>query len=212
MDLNKCVVYDVEVLRTPDEVDGGWDNPKAMGFASGVAYSYEKDQYFFFLHEEGREKLIKLLDRNIAISFNGIKFDSCVLLGNNRRHDESGTTWRLDTATEPYVCWQNIDLLLEYIKARFQYETVVEAEVKLGDKTIHDGSFGLDGLAQGTLGLNKTGHGALAPLLYKDCKYEELLEYNLQDVRLTKKLFDFVRLYGYLVDRTGKAVKIPDIL
>jgi len=26
MDLNKWVVYDVEVLRTPDEVDGGWDN------------------------------------------------------------------------------------------------------------------------------------------------------------------------------------------
>lgn len=209
MDLNKWVVYDVEVLRTPDEVDGGWDNPEAMGFASAVAYSYEKDQYFFFLHEEGREELIKLLDRNIAISFNGIQFDSRVILGNDRRLDESGETWGLNTATTPYADWKNIDLLVEYIRARFQYQTVYEAEKKLGDKIIHDGSFGLDGLAQATLGLNKTGHGAKAPVLYKQRKYDELLAYNLQDVRLTKKLFDFIRFYGYLIDGLGAVIKIP---
>lgn len=49
------IVYDVEIAKEVDSVKGKWDNPEGMGFGSAVAYSYEKDQYFFFLHEEGRE-------------------------------------------------------------------------------------------------------------------------------------------------------------
>lgn len=203
MDLNKCVVYDVEVLRGPDQVDGAWNNPEAMGFSSAVAYTYEKDQYHFFLHPESLSELLKLLDHKTAVSFNGINFDSRVILGNDRSIDRSGRI------SKDGLWFDNWDILLEYIRNRYVYRNVKEAQDRLGDKAIHDGSFGLDGLAQGTLGLNKTGHGAKAPLLYKDGKYGELLAYNLQDVRLTKKLFDFVRFYGYLIDRLARVIKIP---
>jgi len=203
MDLNKCVVYDVEVLRGPDHVDGGWDNPAAMGFSSAVAYSYEKDRYYFFLHQEEISGLLKLLDHKTAVSFNGIHFDSRVILGNDRAIDRFGRISR------DGLWFDNYDILLEYVRSRYNYNTVRQAEARLGDKTIHDGSFGLDGLAEGTLGLNKIGHGAKAPELYKDGKYEDLLAYNLQDVRLTRKLFEFVRFYRYLTDRLGKAIKIP---
>lgn len=203
MILEHCVCYDVEVALNPKDVTGGFENPEGLGFSSAVAYSWDKDQYFFFLHEEGRKGLIDLLDRKIAVSFNGIKFDSRVVLGNDRTVDQNGKTFMRQERS-----WDNIDLLLEYIKVRFSYPNVAEAEKRLGDRAIHDGSFSLDGLAEGTLGMKKTGHGAQAPILYQEKKYEELLSYNLMDTRLTRKLFDFVREYGFLVDRKGRTVRI----
>ena len=182
-----------------------------MGFGSAVAYSYEKDQYFFFLHEQGRAGLIELLDRNMAIGFNSIKFDSRVVLGNDRKFDEDGDVWTQPIQSSSYVTWKNTDLLLEYIKARFDYDTVAGAEERLGDRAIHDGSFSLDGLAEGTFGLKKTGHGAHAPILYQQEKYDELLEYNLHDVRLTRKLYDFAMKFKYMVDRKGRVVRTPTI-
>ena len=80
--------------------------------------------------------------------------------------------------------------------------------MKQSDTSIHDGSFGLDGLANGTLGLKKTGHRVKAPLLYQAEKYAELLEYNCNDVKLTKMLFDFVRKYGFMVDAANRVVRI----
>ena len=200
--LDRCVVYDVEIINEVKTVPGGWDNPEAMGFASGVAYDYRRDRYEFFLHPESKDGLLTLLDGRIAITFNGIKFDSRVILGNDRKLTLGGAT-----KTDRFI-WSNYDLLLEYIKARFSYATVGEAEGRLGDKAIHDGSFGLDGLAEGTFGMHKTGHGAHAPVLYAEKKYDELLDYNLHDVRLTKKLFEFVLEYGFMVNRMMRVVKI----
>lgn len=201
------VVYDVEVMRGPEEVDGGWDNPEGMGLASAVVYSYADDQYRFFVGPESREQLLKQLNGKTVVSFNGIKFDSRVILGNTRAL--SGNYTSIPSAPKSESAgWWNVDLLLEYIQKRFGLNILYEAEAKLGDKTIHDGSFGLDGLAQGTFGLRKTGHGAEAPFLYRMGKISELLAYNLHDVRLTKKLFDFARQYGFLVDRDGRAIRI----
>ena len=83
-DLGNCVVYDLEVVTGPDETPGGWDNPYGMGFASGVTYDYATDLYEFFMHDAGAEALRVKLTNRIAISFNGVKFDSRVLLGNER--------------------------------------------------------------------------------------------------------------------------------
>ena len=154
-----------------------------------------------------RAGLIELLSNNKAIGFNSIKFDSRVVLGNDRRFDEGGETWRIASDNIPYVHWKNTDLLLEYIKARFDYKTVGEAENRLGDRAIHDGSFSLDGLAEGTFGLKKIGHGAHAPILYQQAMYDELLEYNLHDVRLTKKLYEFSLKFKYVVDRKGRVIR-----
>jgi len=201
--LETFVVYDVEVAILPDYVKGGWENPEGMGFASAVAYAYGADRYYFFLHEDGRKGLIELLDGKTAVTFNGIKFDSRVVLGNNRDVNPRGTT-----RTEIHG-FGNYDLLLEYLKARYGFTDVGEAEANLGGPVVvHDGSFSLDGLAEGTLRLRKTGHGAEAPLLYQAEQYEALLAYNLHDVRLTRKLFEFAREYGFLVDREGRVVTL----
>lgn len=215
--MKNWIVYDVEVVRGPDEVDGGWNNPEGMGFASAVAYDYSTDKYNFYLHKEGRRILIDDLRGKIAVTFNGVKFDSRVVLGNKREAVIHGVAGMPPSglmhiragraAIEDH--WLDYDILLKYIQARFGYETVKEAENRLGDRTIHDGTFNLDALCWATLGgIGKTGHGAKAPALYQAQEYDRLLDYNLQDVRLTKRLFDFVRHYGYVIDGSGQQITI----
>ena len=153
--------------------------------------------------------MLGFLTGRICVSFNGVNFDSRVLQGNSRIVTATGTTKsKTSGAVGKSSAWQNYDILLEYIKNRFGYESIKEAENRLGDRAIHDGSFSLDGLAEGTFGLRKSGHGAHAPVLYQEENYGELLAYNLHDVRLTRKLFEFIIKYGFVVDRAGRVVRI----
>lgn len=195
------LVYDVEVLRGPDEVEGGWENPEAMGFGTAVAYDTEQDRYHFYGRDD-QVRLIEHLNGQDVVSFNGVRFDNKVLLGNNYQKPR------------PKGCfvnthWNDIDLLLVAVRAKFPgCADVKEAEDKHGARAVHDNTLGLDGLAHGTLGRGKTGHGAHAPKLIAKKDWAGVFEYNLEDVRLTYKLWAFAKQYGFLVDRAGNVLRI----
>jgi hypothetical protein len=186
---------DVEIAKEVKSVPGGWNNPEAMGFGSAVVYGKKEDRYWFFVHNEGRDAMIKLLNGRHVVSFNGIKFDSRVVLDNDRALFPSE-----GLVMKGPVAWANYDILAEYVVTRFNLHDVEAAEKKLGERGIHDGTFNLDALCRHTLGCGKSGHGAEAPLLYQAGKFGELLEYNLQDVRITRKLYEFILDYGFVVD------------
>jgi hypothetical protein len=186
-------VYDVEVLKGPDELETGWSDPWAMGFGTAVVYDYQKDLYLFY-GKGDRLKLVTDLAESIVVSFNGVRFDNNVILQPN-----------VHRVSAP---WQDYDILLEVVKSKFGVSTVTAAEAKVGAPEVHDGSIGLDGLAEGTLGLHKTGHGAKAPDLIREGKWSDVFAYNLNDVRLTRMLYDFIQKYGYLIDRKGNKIFI----
>jgi DEAD/DEAH box helicase domain-containing protein len=54
----------------------------------------------------------------------------------------------------------------------------------------------LNDVAFATLGKKKSGHGLMAIDYYKEGKIEELKKYCLDDVMITKELFDFGVKYG----------------
>lgn len=197
------LVYDIEVLRGPQEIRGGWDNPYGMGFGTAVVYSYGLDQYLFFGPEE-RFDLIKLLTGCRVISFNGIKFDNRVLLGNEYEHCRE-PQWIGEKTP-----WMNVDLLAEVVKAKFGLLDVDAALEKLSNynKAVHDGSINLDGLAEGTLGMHKTGEGAHAPVLIKNGQWPQVYAYNLHDVRLTRMLYNHINKHGRVVDRKNNHISI----
>jgi DEAD/DEAH box helicase domain-containing protein len=58
---------------------------------------------------------------------------------------------------------------------------------------------GLDAIASMTLGSNKSGTGLNAVNLYKDGKLEELAEYCINDVKLTKDLFEYCVTQQHLI-------------
>jgi hypothetical protein len=215
------MIYDVEVLRGPDEVQDGWNDPEGMGFATAVAYDSQTGLYKFYMGNDGRIHLCRDLQGKLAISFNGVKFDSRVILGNHRQADpddvDGHAITEIRSPNPPLAIydfkpgWMEFDILLSYVRTRFGYENIKEAEERLGDKEIHDGSFSLDGLGEGTIGKRKTGHGAHAPELFRDGKFDELFAYNLNDVRLTRQLFEFIRKYRFVIDRKGRVIKFDDL-
>lgn len=64
-------------------------------------------------------------------------------------------------------------------------DIMMEMTVKLGHRV------SLDSVAQATLGAGKSGHGLDAIKYYKNGEWDKLKKYCLDDVRLTKELFEY---------------------
>lgn len=54
----------------------------------------------------------------------------------------------------------------------------------------------LNDLARATLGMEKNGRGEEAVWFYKEGKLDKLAKYCLQDVRLTRDLYDYLKKFG----------------
>jgi len=70
----------------------------------------------------------------------------------------------------------------------------------------------LDDLAQATLGVGKSGTGLDAVRFWQEGKLEELKKYCLQDVAVTRQLYEHGRMHGsvHYVDRfKGEKIAIP---
>jgi DEAD/DEAH box helicase domain-containing protein len=57
----------------------------------------------------------------------------------------------------------------------------------------------LDVLAKENLGYGKIGKGSDAPILYEQGKIDELKEYCLHDVKVTKEVYDLAKTQGHLM-------------
>ena len=77
-----------------------------------------------------------------------------------------------------------------------------------GPRKVFDGTCKLDAIAKATLGIGKTGDGALAPLMIRRKQWAKVFAYNLHDVRITHKLFCFARDKGFLVDGGGRRIVV----
>ena len=202
------IVYDLEISKTIIEA-GGWDNHNSMGLGSAVAYSFNQDRYFFYLHDSDKPKIINLLNGNRVITYNGIRFDSKVLLGEDREIEkaESGVGILVYNKSRT-VKWLEFDIYLQILKSQYNLNNDFDAIGKFpkGGK----GGLKLGGVTQATLGVEqcKTSSGAEAPKMYKAGAYSTLLEYNLQDTILTTKLYKFIRDNNFIKDAFGKQIDL----
>jgi len=189
------LVYDVEVLRGPDEVKRGFSNPEDMGFGTAVVYSIDADFYELYGPND-LQKIKRKLQDNYVIGFNHVQFDNRVLWGNNYR-------------PSPLVeSFEECDLLLRAIYSKFKVSTLDAAIKKSGKFTVFDGSLSLDSICRSTLRRTKSGDGAHAPKMIQKKMWPEVFTYNLHDVRLTTKLYLFVKEHGFLIDRDGNRLFI----
>jgi hypothetical protein len=65
----------------------------------------------------------------------------------------------------------------------------------------------LDQLAEGTLGKNKTSHGLEAVRWWKKGEIDKIREYCLEDVRITKELYDYAKANQKLIFKEGTQLK-----
>lgn len=70
-------------------------------------------------------------------------------------------------------------------------------------KTQYGRRMRLDQLAEGTLGKNKLGHGLEAIKWWQEGNIEKIREYCIEDVRITKELYDHALKEGKLIFKEG---------
>lgn len=61
----------------------------------------------------------------------------------------------------------------------------------------------LDQIAEGTLGVNKSGHGLDAIKWWRDGEIEKVKKYCLDDVRITKDVYEYALKNGKLIFKEG---------
>ncbi|MEK9180035.1 MAG: ribonuclease H-like domain-containing protein [Patescibacteria group bacterium] len=165
------LVFDIETQNFFTDPGVGWDNFAALKISVVGVYSYMHDKYFAFdeYELEKAADLFKTARKIVGFSMN--RYDVPVL----DRHFK-----RLSMTTPDIWEKERVDLLEE-----------VEAET--GQR------ISLSRLAAANLGVKKDMHGSAAIGLYKEGKLDELKEYCLNDVKLTKEIYDIFRKKGELL-------------
>ncbi len=91
----------------------------------------------------------------------------------------------------------DIPVMAKYFKFNLKaipcLDILEEIEIGLGHR------ISLDILAKTNLGIGKTHHGLEAIKFYKEKNFEELKNYCLNDVKITKDLYDLAKKQGHLM-------------
>jgi DEAD/DEAH box helicase domain-containing protein len=180
--MSDTIVFDIETQNFFTDADVGWDNFEALKISVVGAYSYDHDKYFTFGEKEMNEAADLFREAKTIVGFCSNRYDVPVLNNYFLKFGVKVNLWQKD----------RVDLL-ELI------ESATGQRVSLSR------------LAESNLGVKKDMHGSAAIGLYREGKMNELREYCLKDVRLTKDLYDIFRkqrAFMVLNKVTGELLKV----
>lgn len=146
-----------------------------MGISVIGVYDYLTDRYRVFLEDNFQEFQKLVAERDCVIGFNSNAFDNLLC--------EANGLW--------IPSEKSYDLLVEVWRA---------AGLGPAFSPRTHGGFGLEACSYANFGTAKTGNGALAPIDWQQGRRGNVIDYCLNDVKLTKDLVDKVINAGYLVD------------
>jgi len=191
--MKQFMIYDIEIEkaiqgRGESRIDGieycnGWEDHEGMGISVICAYDYATGRFRVFTKSNRDE-------------FSDLSADRCLVGFNNRGFDNKVLS----------KCWgifavESIDILVGIWKGAglgpdFNYKT--------------HGGYGLDACCETNFGVKKTGNGALAPVDWQLGKIGNVIDYCLNDVYLTKRLFETIQTVGEIRNpkNTSEFIKI----
>lgn len=188
-----ALIYDIEILKAiPSPYShcekgikycSGWSDHARMGISVIGAYDYLEGRTRVFC----ADNFPAFIDRaqqpgTLLVGFNSIPFDNAVIAAT------------LGASFEETQCY---DLLREIWIAAGLSPTF--------ERGTH-GGYGLDAVCAKNFGTQKSGNGALAPVLWQKGQIGEVIDYCLNDIRLTKQLFDRALDGGALISPKTEAV------
>lgn len=180
----KYAFLDLEIAREFDaglDKEDAWARARAGAYGISVACVYESwtKRYRFYDELTLEGCLEPILEADCLVTYNGLGFDLPCLSG-----------------------------VLGYRVVPFQHFDILnEIWVALGERRYEKG-WGLGPVSQRTIGLGKLGDGVSAISLYQEGRFAELYTYCLNDVLLTRKLFEHIQLHGQIIGPDGEPLKL----
>lgn len=190
------IIYDIEIAKAIQgrgeqrikgvDYCGGWRDFENMGIACLCAYDYEADRYRVFMEDNITDFLMLADNAEFIIGFNSYNFDNRLIMA------EFGVDFGPKTFDILREIWLSEGL-----------------DADIFNMKTHAG-YGLDQMCQVNFKTNKTGHGALAPVDFQQGRYGSVIDYCIQDIKLTKMLMDRILDKGFLVSPVslGKSIRI----
>lgn len=168
------LVIDIETKNTFADVGGQFNLHKLEASFVGV-YSYNQNAYLPFFEHDFAELGRTLQKAGLVVGFSINRFDIPVM----KKYYE---------ANNPFSTGVNFNIF-----AVERLDLLEEIERAIGSR------ISLDLLAKENLGLGKTHHGLDAVKFYREGNMEELKNYCLHDVKITKDLYDLAKKQGFLM-------------
>ena len=190
----RAFIYDIEIVKAIPERNGendldveycaGWQDHANMGISVCGGFEYDSGRYRVFCTDNLHQFADAVERADIIVGFNNIPFDNAVIR----------------------ATWQPLVKLPENWEAK-SYDLLREIWVAAGlgpefNFKTH-GGFGLDAMCEKNFGTKKSGNGALAPKMWQRGQIGNVIDYCLNDVALTKQLFDKVLADGTLQNPNG---------
>jgi DEAD/DEAH box helicase domain-containing protein len=171
-------VFDLETAKTTKEVQQELDldaegkafgYPHRMMFGCGIVWDSKQKLFVPFKKADEMADFLLGFD-GVLVSWNGRRFDIPVLL--------------------PFI---DID-----VYNRLQAKPHLDMLQDFYERVQGRFRISLDNCAKHTVGVGKIGDGADAPLLFKQGRWEELLEYCKVDVSITKRILEYGLEHGHI--------------
>lgn len=175
------LIYDCEIVKgilgkkdSPIEnieYCDGWNDFDGMGISVICTYSYKTDSYGVFCEDNLHDFKALVNNHYKIIGFNNFKFDDMLCKANG-----------FDIPQD-----KSYDILVEVWKAAGLLPFFCGPSHK---------GYGLDACVKANSNNCKTGNGALAPIQWQRGNIGNVINYCLQDVKLTKLLMDKIIFQG----------------
>jgi len=191
----RVIVLDIEIAKEVNEI-GGWDAARhgAAGISSVALYDSATER----IHVYG--PTVEYSDGEFAV-LDYTPLEAC--------------TEHINKA-DIVVGFNNINFDIpayegttEHTIYPEQYDILDLVWMELGyNKTK---GYKLSDICKRTLDKDKSGTGEHAPLLFKQGRFAELYDYNINDVMLTRELCNYIEEHGCIVDVNGEPLELPKL-
>jgi len=183
-----CEIENAILMRGEIEIEGikycgGWRDFKGMGLSVIGVYDYKRDQSRVFCRDNFAEFQDLVCETDAVVGFNNIAFDNQLCAAHGIKVPDE----------------KSYDVLVEIWKA-------AGLGPKFAPKT--HGGYGLDAVCKANFNINKTGHGAMAPVDWQRGRIGKVIDYCLMDTMLCRMLYDFIKNNGEIINPKNPTEKL----
>jgi len=174
IEIKKSILMGGETRQPGIEYCGGWNDKAGMGISYLGAHNSADNTKHYFTEDRLLDFIEMIKHADLVTGYNIHGFDTPLL---------KATLNRLGHSEETGMKGKCYDVFWDIKKS-------------LGN--MYPKGWTLDNVVKSTLGIEKNGSGAMAPILYQQGKLNELRDYLSQDLECESRLYEHVACYGWV--------------